>query len=117
MRSTSRNSDRTSRGAAITTIVLLIGAMGCAATQHVVQRDDVSITNDVRARLAADAQTSPSDITVDTKAGVVHLTGTVATDGERNSIERIAHEAPGVRAVDNNVRFGDVPVRVNPATH
>ena len=96
------------------TIAILICAMGCSARQPIVQRDDVSITNDVRARLAGDAQASPSEITVDTKAGVVHLTGTVATDDERNSIERIARDAPGVRAVDNDVRFGDMPVRVKP---
>jgi hyperosmotically inducible protein len=91
--------------------------MGCAARRPIVERDDVSISNDVRARLAADTQTSPSEITVDTTAGIVHLTGTVATDDERNSIERIARDAPGVRAVDNNVRFGDVPTRVKPTTH
>ncbi len=85
---------------------LLIGAMGCAAARPVVQRDDVAITNDVRARFAADANVSPLKVDVDTKAGVVRLTGFVATDGERNSVERIALEAPGVRSVDNNVIFG-----------
>jgi osmotically-inducible protein OsmY len=99
------------------TIAILICAMGCSARQTVVAREDVSITDDVRARLAADAQASPSEIAVDTKAGIVHLTGTVATDGERTSIERIARDAPGVCAVDNDVRFGDVPVRVKPTTY
>jgi len=97
------------------TIAILICAMGCSARQPIVARDDVSITNDVRARLAADTQASPSEITVDTKAGIVHVTGTVATNDERDSIERIAREAPGVRAVNNDVRFGDVPVRAKPA--
>jgi len=114
MTGTSRNRDGTSRIAAIMTIAILICAMGCSARQPIVERDDTSITNDVRARLAADAQANSSEIGVDTKAGVVHLTGTVATDDERNSIERIARDAAGVRAVDNNVRFGDVPVRVKP---
>ena len=114
MSGTSRNRDRTSRVAATMTIATLICVVGCSARQPIVARDDVSITNDVRARLAADTQASPSGIGVDTKAGIVHLTGTVATDDERNSIERIARDAPGVRAVDNNVRFGDVPVRVKP---
>ena len=85
---------------------LLIGAMGCAATQPVVQRDDVAITKDVRARFAADASVSPLNVSVDTKAGVVRLTGFVATDGDRSSVERIALEAPGVRSVDNSVIFG-----------
>lgn len=97
------------------TIAMLIGAIGCAARQPIVeQRDDVSITNDVQARLAADAQASPFKISVETKAGVVHLRGFVATDAERNSVERIARDTPGVRAVENNVIFGGVPVRVEP---
>jgi hypothetical protein len=117
MRSTSPIPNPTSRVAAITTIAILICAMGCSARQPIVQRDDVSITNDVRARLAADAQASPSEIAVDTKAGIVHLTGTVATNDERDSVERIARDAPGVHAVNNDVRFGDVPVRVKSTSH
>jgi hyperosmotically inducible protein len=95
-------------------IALLICAMGCSAQQPIVQRDDASITNDVRARLAADAQASPLEVAVDTKAGIVNLTGFVETDDQRNSVERIARDAPGVRSVDNNVRFGDAPVRAKP---
>jgi osmotically-inducible protein OsmY len=91
------------------TIAMLIGGIGCSARQPIVERDDVSITNDVRARLAADAQANPLKINVDTKAGIVTLSGNVATDGERNSVERIAREAPGVRSVDNHVRFGMTP--------
>src|SRR6476660_4074768 len=98
MTPTSREPNRTSRVGAIMTIATLICIVGCSARQPIVARDDVSITNDVRARLAADKQASPSEITVDTKTGIVHLTGTVATDDERTSIERIAREAPGVRA-------------------
>jgi osmotically-inducible protein OsmY len=96
---------------------LLIGAMGCAATQPVVQRDDVAITKDVRARFAADASVSPLNVAVDTKAGVVRLTGFVATDGERNSVERIALEAPGVRSVDNSVIFGMGLTPAAPSAH
>ena len=85
---------------------LLVGAMGCAAAKPVVQRDDVAITQDVRARFAADASVSPLNVSVDTQAGVVRLTGIVPTDGDRSSVERIALEAPGVRSVDNSVVFG-----------
>lgn len=110
MKSTNRNRDRTSGVVAIVTIAMLICAVGCSARQPIVERDDVSITNDVRARLAADAQARPLAITVDTNAGVVHLTGSVPTDSDRNSVERIARDAPGVRAVDNGVRFGGTSV-------
>jgi osmotically-inducible protein OsmY len=95
-----------SRGAAILASAMLIGMIACAARQPIVERDDATITNDVRARLAVNAQTNPSDLTVDTKVGIVRLTGAAATDDQRNSIERIARDTPGVQGVDNDVRFG-----------
>jgi osmotically-inducible protein OsmY len=77
----------------------------------VVHRDDAAITEDVRARLAADGQTKPFAISVATTGGVVDVTGSVAKSADRDSVERIARETPGVRSVDNNVRFGmSVPV-------
>lgn len=80
-------------------------ATGCAAKQEVVLRDDSAITKDVRDRLSADPAASKSEITVDTKAGVVRLDGEV-TESVRASAERIARDTPGVRSVDNNMRFG-----------
>lgn len=111
MRPTSRNREQAPRVAAIMTIAILVCAIGCSARQPIVERDDVSITNDVRARLAADAQLSPLAITVDTKAGVVQLTGFVPTDSDRSSVEQIARDAPGVRSVDNDIIFGSSHVR------
>jgi osmotically-inducible protein OsmY len=99
------------------TIAVLICAMGCSAHQPTVVRDDASITNDVRARLAADAQANSLGVTVDTKAGVVRLSGSVPTDSDRSSVERIARAAPGVLAVDNSVRFGDASMLGKPAAN
>ena len=87
-------------------IAMLIGITGCMGRARVVPRDDASITEDVRARLAADGQTKPFAITVGTTAGVVKVAGSVAKASDRDSVERIARETPGVRSVDNNVRFG-----------
>lgn len=89
---------------------MLIGATGCAGPSPVVPRDDLAITEAVRARLAADGQTKPFAITVGTTEGVVHVSGSVARSADRDSVERIARETPGVRSVDNDVRFGSVPV-------
>jgi osmotically-inducible protein OsmY len=72
----------------------------------VVPRDDSAITQDVQARLQADPAASGSTIGVETKAGVVSLTGAVTTDTVRTSAEKVARDTPGVRSVDNNVRFG-----------
>jgi len=81
-------------------------ATGCIGRVPVSPRDDAAITGDVQARLAADAQTKPFAITVATTAGVVHVTGAVAKAVDRDSVERIARETPGVRSVNNDVRFG-----------
>jgi osmotically-inducible protein OsmY len=104
-------SERAIKSVRVSAIVAIavLGAVACSARQQVVQRDDGVITNDVRARLAADAGSRPLKIDVDTKAGVVHLTGVVPTDDDRDSVERIARATAGVRSVDNDVTFGRRP--------
>ena len=112
MKPPKRGRPRTARVVATLAIAVLIGAAGCVGRSPVVPRDDASISDDVRARLAADGQTKPFAITVGTTAGVVHVAGSVANSTDRDSVERIARETPGVRSVDNNVRFGSAPVLV-----
>ena len=87
---------------------MLIAATGCV-TQPRVVREDAEITRDVQARLAADSQTKPFAIKVATTAGVVSVAGEVAKSSDRDFVERIARETPGVRSVDNNVRYGAAP--------
>ena len=94
---------------------MLIAATGCVGRPPVVPRDDASITTDVQARLAADGQTKPFAITVGTTAGVVNVAGSVAKAADRDSVERIARETPGVRSVNNNVMFGGEPVPGGPS--
>lgn len=103
------------RSAAALAITMSIAFTACAARTPMVTRDDASITSDVQGRLAADAQTKPFAISVDTKAGVVRVAGDVAHDADRKAVERIALDVPGVRAVDNDVRFGGLPVSVEPS--
>src|SRR6187399_3233816 len=110
MRALKRSRQRTARGVATLAIVVLIGATGCANRARVVPRDDAAITEDVRARLAADGQTKPFAISVGTTAGVVRVAGSVANPADRDSVERIARETPGVRSVNNDVKFGGSPV-------
>ena len=116
MRAHKRSLPRTAGGVATLAIALLIGATGCVGRSPVVPRDDAAITDDVRARLAADGQTKPFVITVGTTRGVVNVAGSVAKAVDRDSVERIARETPGVRSVDNNVRFGEAPVPVEKST-
>jgi hypothetical protein len=107
MRPANRKPNRSLRIAATMTLTMLTCTMGCSATT--VQRDDVAVTHDVQARLARDAQARPLQIAVATKGGVVYLTGSVPTDSDRSSVERIARDTPGVREVENNVLFGGSP--------
>ena len=93
---------------------MLIGATACVGRVPVVQRQDAAITEDV---LTADGQTKPFAITVATTAGVVNVTGSVAKSADRDSVERIALDTPGVRSVDNNVRYGGTPVPVEASSH
>jgi len=108
MRAPNRSGFRPVRALATLAIALLIGATGCVAP--VVHREDAAITEDVRTRLAADGQTKPFAIAVATTAGVVNVTGSVANSADRDSVERIARDTPGVRSVDNNVRYGGAGV-------
>ena len=94
----------------------MIGATGCTGPSPVSPSDDVAISEAVRTRLAADGQTKPFAITVASTGGVVHVSGAVAKSGDRDAVERIARETPGVRSVDNHVRFGDVPAPVGTST-
>ena len=109
MRASNRSRPRPVRALATLTIAMLIAATGCVGRAPAVDRNDAAITEDVRARLAADGQTN---ITVATTAGVVNVAGSVDKSADRDSVERIARETPGVRSVDNDVRFGGVPVPV-----
>ena len=109
MRASKRSRPRPVGALAALAITILIGATGCMGRAPVVHREDAAITDDVRARLAADGQTKPFAIKVATTAGVVHVTGDVAKSDDRESVERIARETPGVRSVDNDVRYGAPP--------
>lgn len=93
-------------------IATTIATTGCAARREVVLRDDSAITKDIQDRLSADQAASKSKITVDTKAGVVSLSGEV-TESVRSSAEQIARDTPGVRSVDNNMRFGGATAPAN----
>src|SRR5687767_8499116 len=100
MKALKRRGTRTARGIASLAIgMLMIGAMGCTGPSPVSPSDDVAISEAVRTRLAADAQTKPFAITVASTEGVVHVSGAVAKSGDRDAVERIARDTPGVRSV------------------
>ncbi len=65
--------------------------------------DDAGITVDVKSRLLDDPQVKGLGIDVDTREGVVFLTGSVGSDAERQKAIQLARDAKGVRDVQANL--------------
>lgn len=61
---------------------------------------DAWITTKVKSEFATTKGVGFTDISVDTKAGVVVLTGTVGSDAEKELAKRTAAGVKGVRSVD-----------------
>lgn len=67
--------------------------------------DDASITMRVKGRLLDDPVVKGLVIDVDTRQGVVYLTGRVRTAQEREQAIRLARETPGVQDVESNLEL------------
>lgn len=65
--------------------------------------DDAWITTKVKADLAKDSQTKAHEIHVNTKSGVVVLTGSVASAAEKAKAESDAKAVKGVVNVENQL--------------
>jgi osmotically-inducible protein OsmY len=79
--------------------ILALVVAGCAARPA----NDLSITDSVKGKLAADSEMSRLRINVETTDGVVTLSGTVATAAEKSKAEQIARNTEGVMRVVNNI--------------
>jgi osmotically-inducible protein OsmY len=77
---------------------------GCATTKCTTAacEADAKITADVKA-LIAERRDLGNQVYVQTRDGVVYLSGQVATDLQRESAEAVARQAPGVASVVNNI--------------
>lgn len=64
---------------------------------------DSALSQKVQARLAADAMLAQQGIVVRAQAGLVTLSGTVATYAVREAAEKQAMSVDGVKAVDNRI--------------
>jgi osmotically-inducible protein OsmY len=65
---------------------------------------DTVITTKVKGELAKDDQTKARHIKVETKDGVVHLSGLVDSDMEKQKAEADAQTIDGVVSVKNNLK-------------
>jgi hyperosmotically inducible periplasmic protein len=80
-------------------IAVLLGVPGCSSQEV----DDSAITVKVKSKLAADSKTSAIKIGVETKDGVVTLSGTVPTTTEKDEAEKLAKNTEGVKRVTNSI--------------
>jgi hyperosmotically inducible protein len=65
--------------------------------------DDAGITMSVKAKLLEDPQVKGMKIDVDTRDGVVYLTGKVRSQAEKDKAIELARQAKGVRDVEANL--------------
>ena len=67
--------------------------------------DDAGITMKVKSKLLDDPLVKGLKIDVDTRDGVVFLTGTVRSQAEKDKAVLLAKESDGVRSVEANLRL------------
>jgi osmotically-inducible protein OsmY len=100
---------RERNGNSLLLAVLLLGAallQGCASTPCTTEscRNDAKITADIKAQLKEHRElAAPNSVYVQTRNGVVYLTGQVATDLQRATAESVATNVPGVVQVVNSI--------------
>lgn len=87
---------------------LILGLAGCASSgtgqKTGAYVDDAWITTKVKSEMVADSEVKAHKIDVDTKNGVVRLTGTVESWQEASKAADIARGIKGVTAVENDIR-------------
>jgi osmotically-inducible protein OsmY len=81
-------------------LAVLVGCAG-AGTKTGQAIDDTAITAKVKAQMANDKDVSAMDVSVNTKEGVVRLSGVVKSAAEKQRAEQVARNVEGVRRVDN----------------
>jgi hyperosmotically inducible protein len=71
------------------------------------QRTDSGVTSMVQASLEANEKVKARKVEVQTREGVVYLTGVVDTEAARREAGRIAWRTEGVRGVENDLTVGE----------
>lgn len=98
----------------LTLIVCLFFVVEAAAVQAATQSvSDTALTTKVKAALSGDRNVQARDIEVETREGVVQLSGFVDSEGARSAAVLRARSVDGVAEVRNDlsIRTDDRPVR------
>jgi hyperosmotically inducible protein len=95
-------------GRLLMALVLTVGSLAaCQATtgkSASQTMDDASITVDVQKKLTSDRTANFTRVDVETKQGVVQLSGIVQTSEHMARAEDLAKQVSGVRRVHNNLQ-------------
>jgi hypothetical protein len=98
--------DRTVRQILTTSLALaFVAAVGCNKTV-----DDATLTNNVKAALAADSVISQQPVTVAVQSGVVTLTGNLTDETARSVAAQDAAKVAGVKEVVNDLQVAGLVV-------
>jgi hyperosmotically inducible protein len=93
-------------------IFALFALVGCASSMvpEGTQSSDSGITSVVEASLEANETVKARQVEVQTREGVVYLTGAVETVEARREAARVAWRTEGVRGVNNDLTVGETTV-------
>lgn len=73
---------------------------------------DDTLTQNVRAKISADAALAIEAITVSTSSGVVTLSGTVKNEADKSRAEQLARSVDGVKQVTNGLTARPAPTPI-----
>lgn len=87
----------------------LVASTGCASSMVApsIRHADSGITSVVEAALEANDQVNDDQIDVQTREGVVYMTGVVDTEAARTEAARVAWNIEGVTRVRNDLTVGE----------
>jgi hyperosmotically inducible protein len=87
-------------------ILLIVPAMAWAADKPVT---DDGIVDQVRMKLAGDQVVKGGALNVESKSGVVTLSGNVQSEKQKDKAERLTHKIKGVKSVVNQIKVVKTP--------
>jgi len=92
-------------------LILVLALAGCTRGGG---RTDAQIASDIQSKIGADLRLANKQISIQTKDGVVLLTGRVDTEAEKKMVETYAAGVEGVKTVMNNIEVAPAAAQAPP---
>ena len=94
------------RASALFLLLIGIGAQACFSADKKTSSSDDRISDQVRMRLATDADVKGGALEVAVKDGIVTIKGKVDSEKGRYRATKLAKKVKGVKSVDNELSVG-----------